>query len=102
MLTLLIAATLGAYASQRISFVRDGEIASMSIDYQRVIQDAIALFSLFGLICSAVFGAGKWLRAYVDQALIPWLDFNFGIYFELPSLPSNPAFPILPQDFKVQ
>lgn len=46
MLTLLIAASIGAYASQRVSLVRDGEIASMSLDYQRVWNDAIAMLGV--------------------------------------------------------
>lgn len=92
MLTLLIAATLGAYASQRISIVQDGEIASMSIDYQRVWQDAIAFFASIGFACGWAFSTGRNARSYFDGAIVPWLN-QRGISVSLPTieLPSLPA-----------
>lgn len=92
MLTLLIAATLGAYASQRISIVQDGEIASMSIDYQRVWADAIAFFALIGFVYGWAISTGRNARNYFDLALLPWLN-QRGISIQIPTieLPSLPA-----------
>lgn len=92
MFTLLIAATLGAYASQRISIVRDGEIVSMSADYRQVWSDAIALLSLIGFICNWAISTARKTRNYFDLALLPWLE-GFGINIKIPTLqlPMMPA-----------
>lgn len=92
MFTLLIAAIIGAYTSQRVSFVRDGEIASVSVDYQRVWQDLIALLTFIGAACTWVINAGRSARHYVDQALLPWLN-DRGLALHLPTidLPTMPA-----------
>ncbi|MBD1859320.1 MULTISPECIES: hypothetical protein [Leptolyngbya] len=96
MFTLLIAATLGAYTSQRISVVRDGEIVSMSLDHKRVWNDVIAFFAAIGFICGRAISTGRNTRNYFDNAIVPWLN-NFGISIALPSitLPSLPASPTL-------
>ncbi|BAS57218.1 hypothetical protein NIES2135_34270 [Leptolyngbya boryana NIES-2135] len=91
MLTLLIAASIGAYASQRVSLVRDGEIASMSLDYQRVWNDAIAFFAAIGFICPSADEADRNARSYFDGAIVPWLN-SFGISVSLPTL-QLPAMP---------
>ncbi|MBW4440175.1 MAG: hypothetical protein KME10_02845 [Plectolyngbya sp. WJT66-NPBG17] len=93
MLTFLLFVTIGAYASQRISIVRDGEIVSASFDYRTVWQDAIALFALIGSICLWVIGLAQLSRAYADCALLPWLAERFGMQLTLPTiaLPTMPS-----------
>ncbi|MBW4441811.1 MAG: hypothetical protein KME10_11355 [Plectolyngbya sp. WJT66-NPBG17] len=85
MLTFLLFATIGAYASQRISIVRDGEIVSASFDYRTVWQDAIALFALIGFVAGWLINAGRTARTYCDVALLPWL-MQHGISITLPSI----------------
>lgn len=92
MLTLLLTAAIGAYASQRISFVQDGEIASMSVDYQRVLQDAIAFFALIGFVYNWAISTGRNARNYFDLAILPWLN-QRGIEIQLPTI----ELPMLPE-----
>jgi hypothetical protein len=91
MFTLLIAATLGAYASQRISIVQDGEIVSMSIDYQRAWADVIAFFALIGFVYNWAISIARNARNYFDLALLPWLE-RRGISVQLPAI-DLPALP---------
>lgn len=100
MFTLLIAATLGAYASQRISIVRDGEIVSVSADYQRVWSDAIAFFTFLGALCNWFIGTGRNTRNYFDSAIVPWLS-DRGISVQLPAI-DLPTMLGLPQAQKSQ
>jgi hypothetical protein len=71
MFTFILCAAIGAYTSQRVSVVQDGEIVSMSIDYQRVWADEIALLTLIGAVCSWVIAIGRRARNYFDLALLP-------------------------------
>lgn len=92
MLTLLIAAMVGAYASQKISVVRDGEVISVSTDYQRVWQDLIAVFTLIGSICRWLSALGRNAQRYCNESLLPWLT-ERGVTLKLPivTLPALPT-----------
>lgn len=92
MFTLLLTAAIGAYTSQRVSVVQDGEIASMSIDYQRVWADAVAFFAAIGFACGWAISTGRNTRSYFGGAIAPWFN-QRGISVQIPTieLPSLPA-----------
>lgn len=92
MLTLILSGLVGAYTSQRLSIVRDGEIASISIDHRQIWKDAIAFFTFIGFVCNWAVSMGRNARNYCDLALLPWLN-DRGISVHLPAidLPKLPA-----------
>ncbi|MCY6491923.1 hypothetical protein [Leptolyngbya sp. GGD] len=92
MFTFILCAAIGAYTSQRVSVVQDGEIASMSVDYQRVWQDAIAFFAAIGFVYGWAISTGRNARKYFDLALLPWLE-QRGISVQIPTI----ELPMLPE-----
>ncbi|MBW4528693.1 MAG: hypothetical protein KME18_26590 [Phormidium tanganyikae FI6-MK23] len=92
MLTLLIAASLGAYLSRRLNVMSDNGLSDVAISHQRVWQDMIALFALIGFVAGWLINAGRTARTYCDVALLPWL-MQHGISITLPTiaLPTMPS-----------
>lgn len=84
MFSFLLAVSLGAYASQRISVFSDGQIATATIDYSTIWQDAIAFFTLIGRFYQWSMSLGRTSRAYADSTVIRWLNAQ-GVSVALPN-----------------
>lgn len=92
MLTFLLTAALGAYAANRISFLRDAEIATATIDYLQIWEDAIAFLTLIGSLCQWSIGLGRKVRSFANSKVIPWLNAQ-GFSIALPT--SSTARPLV-------
>ena len=91
MLTVALFTAIGAYFSRRIDAIHDDEIASVSLNYQQIVEDAIAFFALIGFICNWAISTGRNTRICFNEAILPWLE-QRGISIQLPTI-ELPALP---------
>jgi hypothetical protein len=96
MLTFLLALSVGAYASRRVSTDHDGEAVGAKVDYAAIWNDFKALCALIGFVYGWSVATGRNTRTYVDNALLPWLE-ERGISIQIPSI----ELPALPQSLEV-
>ncbi|MBD1847626.1 hypothetical protein H6F89_30360 [Cyanobacteria bacterium FACHB-63] len=86
MSTFLIAASIGAYLSLRCSVDLIEGCAGVTVNYEKIWQDLIALLTFVAAVCDWGIEAGRNARTYFDLALLPWLS-DRGISVKLPTMP---------------